>query len=286
MADIALSGPVSRRPPSLAPVLVSQLRYQLTMIFRTPRALIAGLLLPGALLALQAGRAQHPTMAQAAPRIAGLVAFSAVAIAFMTHATALVIAREDGMLRRWHASPLPSWAYFAGKIIATILVTVVSGLVLVLVAMAMTGLHLTGHAVVGLLVIGLLGALALAAAGTAITAIIPSAQAAQPVLMLIYIPLIILSGGFGAIPGLPHAVARTVTYLPAQPLVDATSRVLLHSSGALISVHDLAVLAGWVVGGVLVSLLFFPWDPHRPARARHSGASAGARSTETAARTA
>ena len=74
-------------------------------------------------------------------------------------------------------------------------------------------------AVVGLLVVDMLAALALAASGTAITAIIPSAPSAQPVLMLTYIPLIVLGGAFGAITSLPHWVNTAMTYLPVQPAI-------------------------------------------------------------------
>jgi ABC-2 type transport system permease protein len=276
MSEVARPAP--RRLPSLGPVLGTQVRYQLVMLMRNPRAFIAGLILPGALLALQAGKAQHVTMAAAAPRIAGLIAFSAVAVAFFTHANALVIAREDGVLRRWRAAPLPGWAYFAGRLVATMVLTAASGLVLIVVAMAMTGLHLTAHAVIGLLVADVLGALALAAAGIALTPLIPSAQAAQPVLMLVYFPLVILSGSFGLITNLPHWLTTAMTYLPAQPLINAVSAVLLHSSGALMSGHDLAVLAGWAIGGMLVSFWYFQWDPHRPAHARPAGARTTARS--------
>lgn len=268
MSEITL--PV--RQPGLGRVLASQIRYQLSLIVRNPRALAAGLILPGCLLALERGNAQHITMAQAAPKIAGLVALSVVAIAYFTYANTLVIAREEGVLRRWRAAPLPPWAHFAGRIAATMLVAVVAALVLVLVAVGMTGVHLTAHAVVGLVVVVVLGALALAAAGTAITAVIPSAQSAQPVLMLTYIPLIVLSGAFGGMASsLPHWVNTAMSYLPAQPLIDAATRSLEHS-GAIMSVHDLAVLAGWVVGGLLVSVWSFQWDPHRPAHARPAAA--------------
>jgi ABC-2 type transport system permease protein len=269
MSEIAL--------PRSGSVLASQIRYQLTLLMRNPRAIAAGLILPGAMLALEKGSAQHITMAQAAPKIAGLVAFSAAAIALFTHSVGLVTAREEGVLRRWHASPLPAWAYFAGRIVATMLVTAAAGLILVLVAVAMTGVHLTGHAVAGLLVADALGALALAAVGTAITAVIPSIQSAQPVLMLTYIPLVILSGAFGAFQNLPHWLNTAVTYLPVQPVIDAASRALQHN-GAIMSVHDLAVLAGWVVGGLLLSFWFFAWDPHRPAHARQAGARTTVRS--------
>jgi len=275
MSEVALRTP--RRLPGLGPVLASQLRYQVTILMRNPRALVAGLVLPGALLALERGSAQHIAMAQAAPRVAGLIALSVVAIAFFTHANTLVIAREDGVLRRWHASPLPTWAYFAARITATVFLAVAAGLVLILVAMGLTGLHLSGHAVAGLLADGVLGALALAAVGTAITALIPSAQSAQPVLMLTYIPLIILSGAFGSLTQLPHWLTTTMTYLPVQPLINAVSGVLLHG-GSLMTAHDLLVLAGWAAGGLLVSFRFFPWDPHRPGHARRAGAGTTARS--------
>jgi ABC-2 type transport system permease protein len=280
MSEIALRrAPTAvRRLPSLGPVLATQVRYQLTMLMRTPRALIAGLIMPGLLLALEAGKKEHVTMAAAAPRIAGLLAFSAVAVAFFIHANSLVIAREEGVLRRWRVSPLPAWAYFAGRIVATVVLTAAAGLVLVFVAMAMTGLHLTGHAVMGLLVADVLGALALTAAGIALTPVIPSAQAAQPVLMLVYFPLVVLSGSFGAITDLPHWLTTAMTYLPAQPLINAISGVMLHGSGSIMSAHDLAVLIGWAVGGLLISVWFFAWDPHRPRHARRAVASTTARS--------
>jgi ABC-2 type transport system permease protein len=276
MSELALPAP--RRLPGIASVLATQVRYQVTMLMRTPRALVAGLIMPGLLLALLVGKKEHITMAAAAPMIAGLLAFSAVAIAFFVHANALVIAREDGVLRRWRVSPLPAWAYFAGRIVATVLLTAASGLVLVFVGMAMTGLHLSGHAVMGLLAADVLGALALTAAGMALTPVIPSAQAAQPMLMLVYFPLVVLSGSFGAITDLPHWLTTAVTYLPEQPLINAISGAMQHGSGAVMSAHDLAVLAGWAVGGLLISVWFFAWDPHRPRHARRAGASTTARS--------
>src|ERR1700753_579202 len=153
----------------LAPVIGGQLRYQLTLLLRTPRTLMAGLILPGALLALQLGRVQHITGGAAADllaaRWAGLFVRGAMSLAYLTHAASLVVAREDGILRRWRATPLPAWGYFAGRIAATVLIVYAAALSLVLVGVAMAGLHLTGPGVVWLLVAATAGGLALAAAG-------------------------------------------------------------------------------------------------------------------------
>ncbi len=272
------------RLPSPARVTAGQVRYQVRLLMRTPRALIAGLVLPGALLALQLGRVQHlsghAAEALLAARVAGLIVLGTMSVAYLTHATGLVTARENGVLRRWRATPLPSWGYFAGRIIATVLVALAAGAILLLVGVAMAGLRLSAGAISGLLIAQICGALALAAAGTAITPLITSAQGANPLLTLTYIPLIIFSGGLGAISGLPSWLNTLMSYLPAQPMVDAATRALDGTGSGLhlMTGHDLIVLAAWVVGGLLVSVRFFAWDPHRPAHARHLGAGRPARS--------
>jgi len=99
-------------------MVAGQVRYQLTLMLRTPRTLMAGLILPGALLALQLGRVQHLGQGAAADvlaaRVAGLVVLGAMSVAYLSHASSLVVAREDGVLRRWRATPLPSWATSPG----------------------------------------------------------------------------------------------------------------------------------------------------------------------------
>jgi hypothetical protein len=57
-----------------------------------------------------------------------------------------------------------------------------------------------------------------------------------------------------------------MSYLPAQPIINAVNRALDHP-GSLPG-RDLALLAAWALGGLLISVRFFRWDPHRP---RHAG---------------
>src|SRR2546423_12931681 len=99
-------------------MVTGQVRYQLTLLLRTPRTLMAGLILPGALLALQLGRVQHLGQGAAADllaaRVAGLVVLGAMSVAYLTHASSLIVAREDGVLRRWGARPPAARGGFAG----------------------------------------------------------------------------------------------------------------------------------------------------------------------------
>ena len=111
------------------------------------------------------------------------------------------------------------------------------------------------------------------------TPLLTSAQGANPLLTLTYLPLIIFSGGFGGLSGLPHWLNTAMSYLPAQPMIDGVTRAL--ESGASMSGRDLAVLAAWAQGGLVVSVRFFRWDPTRPRHARAAGAGNPARSVKS-----
>jgi ABC-2 type transport system permease protein len=259
------------KPPGTGRMLIAQLRYQLTLLIRTPAAFVFGLLMPAVLLVLEVGR-HHDAPATLAATVGGLVVFGLLSIAYLTYAAGLVAAREAGVLRRWHATPLPAWGYFAGRIAAAAAMADAAALILLLASAALAGLHLTAGMAVSLVAAVTLGAVALASAGTAIAPLLPSTQGANAVLALTYLPLLFFSGGFGATSGLPHWLTRAVTYLPVQPAVDAATHAL--SSPGPLPARDLLVLAGWTVACLALSVRYFRWDPTRP---RHAQARDGAR---------
>ena len=67
-----------------------------------------------------------------------------------------------------------------------------------------------------------------------------------------------------------------MSYLPAQPMIDAVTRAL--GPSATVSGRDLVVLAAWAAGCLLLSVRFFRWDPTRPRHARSARAGKLARS--------
>lgn len=261
------------RPPGVWPVLARQVGYQLRLLTRNPRAIWLSILVPGLLLALRAGRHSHVTQAQdavIAAAVGACAVFGILATSYVTHATGLVSARQDGVLRRWRASPLPAGGYFAARIAATALVANTSGVVVLVVGIAMTHLTVTAGAVLSLLAVFTLASLGWAAVGTAASIAVPTVDAAFPVLGFTCFPVLVLSGAFGAIGTLPSWLASLLRYLPAQPVIDAVTQVLRHTGGGLAPIppRDMAVLAAWAVAGLLVSVRFFRWDPRRPSHAR------------------
>ena len=142
-----------------------------------------------------------------------------------------------------------------------------SGIIVVAARIATAHLTVTADAALGLLAVFTLASLAWAAVGTAAFIAVPTADAAFPVLGLTALPVLAQSGTFGAIGALLPWLATLPRYLPAQPVIDAVTQVLQHTSGGLAPIPppDAATLAAWAVAGLLVSARFFRWNPRRPA---------------------
>lgn len=251
-----------RRLPNSGWLLLGQVRYQLRLLLRTPRALGAGVAVPALLLVLS-----HPKGGSLpASHLAGLAVLGVTVTAWVTHGIGLVAAREAGVLKRWRAAPLPPWCYFAGRITATVLVATLAAAITVAIGVARYGTRLDAAMAVGLLVAVGLGALAWATPATALTGVIPGVESASPILTLTYLPVILVSGVFGSLASQPHWLTSLAGYLPAQPMIDAVTRALQHPAGPVVFPgRDLLVLAGWAAAGLVASLALFHWEPSRSA---------------------
>ena len=238
--------------PPIAPLLLRQIRYHLRLLIRNPRAMTTGMLLPALLLFLRGAQGS-------ADEVAGLTALGIGMLGYASFAGSLVTARESGVLRRWRASPLPSWCYFTGRITATVVLALAGTAITVAVGVFEFGAPV--HDPVVLAAVIALGALAFAALGTAVTRVIATADGAQPVLMFTYLPVLFLSGALGPVTGLPRWVADLMHRLPPGALVDGMSATL---RGGALPLGDLAVLGAWGIGGLVLACVVFRWDPVPP----------------------
>jgi ABC-2 type transport system permease protein len=261
MTDTATAAPA--RMPSVARLLAAQISYQARLL-ASGRAITIGVGLPVILLIASHANHTHTSAAD----VGGYAAFGLTLTAWNTYGVRLVAAREAGVLKRWRATPLPRSCYFLGRILATVVVAVAAGAATVAAAVLLYNTHLTVSGALAALAALFLGAFAWAATATALTAAIPTVEAAAPTMMLTYFPIIIISGIFGAT-SQPRWLSTIATYLPAQPLVHALSISLGHTAGhALLPARDVVVLAAWAIAGLAVAVATFRWEPHRPAQQR------------------
>jgi ABC-2 type transport system permease protein len=109
-----------------------------------------------------------------------------------------------------------------------------------------------------------LGAGCLCALGLAVSVFIPNGQAAAPITNASYVPLAIVSGVFYPMHGVPGWLNFVVGLFPVRRLVDALRAGFDPVHRAPVTrPADLAVLAVWLVVGVLIAQRSFRWDRSR-----------------------
>lgn len=263
------TAPTKPTLPAIGPLLLTQIRYQARLLLANGRAVMIGVGLP-VLLLISSTSHSHAS----ASDVAGHAVFGLTLTAWNTYGVRTVAAREAGILKRWRATPLPRSCYFLGRILATMLVSVLAGAATVAAAVALYGTHLSVVGGLATLAVFVLGAAAWAGPATALTSAVSTVDAAAPIFMLVYFPTVILSGVLGSI-SVPHWLHTLATYLPAQPLAQAATTALQHTPGApQIAARDLLVLAAWAIGGLAIATLTFRWEPHRPKARRPARATA------------
>ena len=145
--------------------------------------------------------------------MAGTLGFGAVATAFGGLAIVLVLRREEGILKRLRATPLPSVDYIAAVLSTTMLAFLIQAVVTIAIAMLAFGASFPDRPV-SLVAALVLGVAAFAALGVAITGFIRRAEGASAVVNAIYFPVLFISGSFFSQGSFPTILERVATVLP------------------------------------------------------------------------
>lgn len=188
----------------------------------------------------------------------GILAYGIVITQFVNMAGGIAIQRDNGLLKRMRGTPLPGWAYVAGRLGSTALVSVVMTVVMLIVGRVGFDVHLRAAAVPAVVVTVLLGAATFAALGLAAVMIIPNAEAAPVVANVLILPLSFISGIWYPLTGAPEWLVDVAKFFPLEHLANA-----LHvafdplNHGSAWSGNDLFVLAIWLLVGTRLAMRFW-----------------------------
>jgi ABC-2 type transport system permease protein len=187
-------------------------------------------------------------------------AYGVMAACFNILAITLVNRREMGLLKRLRLSPLPTWMLLAAIFISTMIVALIQVVLMLLVGRFGYGVHgpqdLATFAVV--VVVGMLSFTAL---GVGISTVVPNADAAGPIVSLVFFILVALSGLYFPVKA-GTGLATFTDYFPIRHLIVASVDTFNGLPGYS-PWRDLLVVAIWGAGGVFVSLRRWDWSPKR-----------------------
>jgi ABC-2 type transport system permease protein len=196
--------------------------------------------------------------------VAAMASFSVISACFTNIGISVSFQRDSGILKRTQGTPLPGADYLAARTIHAMLMSFL--LVLICGAFGAAFYHADIPSGVNLLrtvLTVLVGAGSFAALGLAVTCLVPNADAAPPIVNAAILPLLFISGIFIPLDdSTPKWINLVGRIFPVRHFADAFRGAYL---GAPFPFRwtDIAVIAAWGVGGLIVAARFFSWEPRK-----------------------
>jgi len=188
--------------------------------------------------------------------VPGILAYGVVTTAFSNTAISFAYARDYGVIKRVQGTPLPWWAYMAGRIGSTVLVTCAMSVLTLAIGSILLGVEVHASMVPGLLCGLVLGTMAFTALGIGFVRFLPSADTAGPMQAFLIMPIAFISNVFFPLDNAPGWLEKVADALPIKPLADQLHLAFEHTSGSGISVDDLSSLLVWLVIGSFLMMRF------------------------------
>jgi ABC-2 type transport system permease protein len=169
---------------------------------------------------------------------------------------ALSVYRENGILRRFRATPLTPITVLGAQVLVNLAVSLIGMAFLVMAGIFLYDLTLPA-APLGALLATIIGGLSFLSVGFVLASLMPTATAAQAAGMALYFPMLFLSGA--ALPRqiLPQTLVDFSRFLPLTYVVDLLQDLWFGNGW---NVTALLVLLGIMVAATAVSIRTFRWE--------------------------
>lgn len=276
--------------PGAVGLLVRQVRHQLLMFWRVPVAVFFTVALPIVILVVfnavfGGGVISDPAGEWPISQfyVGALAAFTAVSATYTNLANMVPIRREEGVLKRWRATPLPVGILVAGHVLAAVVIALLGTSLVMLLGVVAYDVTVDVAALPAALLTFLVAVSSFAALGMAIAALVPTASSASAVANATILPLAFVSNVFIPLDSAPAWIDLIGDVFPLKPFVEAFQSSFHPSSPAMgPDWAALAVVSGWGALGAVIALSRFRWDAAPGGSTRRRRAARAAAGADTA----
>ncbi len=188
-----------------------------------------------------------------------VIAFNVMG-SFWGLSAALVMFREQGILRRFHVTPVTASDMLASSLLANFVLTIPTVSVELFLARVVFHVPSLGN-VFSLAVLVTVGTVSFGSLGLVVASVTNTMQETQVLNQLIWLPLIFLSGATFPLAYLPNSVQHFGLFLPATYLVTALQSALYQSFPVWKLLVQILALAIWAVLTFFVAAQLFRWEP-------------------------
>ena len=247
-----------------------QFRYDQRVFWRSPASVFFTVMLPLIFLVIFSSIFGNETIEErgnlriATYYVPGIMTLAVVSATLVSLAIALTEERESGRLKRVRSTPLPVWAFVAGRVGNAVVTSLAMAVIVTAIGHVLYDVEIPGKTIPALVVTLLVGAAAFSCLGFALTAAIPYEEAAPPITNFTVLPLYFLSGVFIPETEIPDGVLDVAAVFPIRPFFEALLTGFDPATqGAGFEWGHLAAVAAWGVVGLALAYRFFSWAPRR-----------------------
>jgi ABC-2 type transport system permease protein len=203
--------------------------------------------------------------------MAGMIASGILNTGFQSLAISISIDRQEDVLKRVFATPLPATSFFAAKILQMLIVSIIQIAILVALGVVLYGVELPteGSTWLTFAWVFLLGTGASTTVGIAMSSLLRNGKAASAILTPIVLVLQFTSGVFLVFTELPTFLQRFAEFFPLKWLAQGMRSVFLPESFQVAEVrgsweHPTAalVMTIWLIVGLVIAVRTFRWMRH------------------------
>ncbi len=168
----------------------------------------------------------------------------------------LAVRREQGILRRFQATPLRPALVLSSQILVNLLLTIIGALLLLIVGRALFNLRLPADPL-AVAVAFVLSGLSFFAVSFIVAGLARTSDAARSIGLALYFPMMMLSGAAFPRASMPQAVQDASAWLPMTQVVTLLQDLWF---GAGWNTVAIVVLLGMLIAGVLIATRTFRWE--------------------------
>jgi ABC-2 type transport system permease protein len=172
----------------------------------------------------------------------------------------LVMFREQGILRRFHVTPVTASDMLGSSLLANFVLTIPTISVELFLARVVFHVPNLGN-LLSLAVLVTVGTVSFGSLGLVVASVTNTMQETQVLNQIIWLPLIFLSGATFPLAYLPASVQHFGLFLPATYLVTALQSALYQSFSVWQVWIQILALASWAVLTFFVGVQLFRWEP-------------------------
>jgi ABC-2 type transport system permease protein len=188
--------------------------------------------------------------------------FSLTTACYTSVILGIATARDSGLLKRVKGTPLPMSIYVGSWLAGAALTGILAVVLLFVVAVPAFGVHIYAATLPAAIVTLALGAASLASVGLAVATLARTAEQAQPIAQLTFLPVSFISGIWFPLEGAPHWLTSIAKAFPLEHIVHAFDRCFSPGvAGGAWSPNDLWAMAVWAGIGLFVATRRFRAEP-------------------------